>query len=97
MFACPFAPEDLLQRHPVVAEAAAVGYPDERYGERVCAFVQPVEGARTPSVAELLRHFGELGAAKQKTPERVVEVDDFPRTPAGKIKKAELRKLVSER
>jgi len=84
--------EDLLQRHPAVAEAAAVGYPDERYGERVCAFVLASPDTQAPSVADLLQHFTQLGAAKQKTPERVVEVDTFPRTAAGKIKKAELRK-----
>jgi acyl-CoA synthetase (AMP-forming)/AMP-acid ligase II len=83
--------EDLLQRHPSIAEAAAVGYPDPRYGERVCAFVLPVAGESAPSVAELGRHFAQLGAARQKTPERVVEVADFPRTAAGKVKKNELR------
>ena len=86
--------EDLLQRHPAVAEAAAVGYPDPRYGERVCAFIIPAEGAAAPSVTELLAHVVELGAAKQKAPERVIELSEFPRTPAGKVKKNQLRKQV---
>ena len=84
--------EDLLQRHPAVVEAAAVGYPDERYGERVCAFVILAPGCEAPTIAELIAHFGQLGAAKQKTPEKVVVVDDFPRTAAGKVKKNELRR-----
>ncbi|MEE2662500.1 MAG: AMP-binding protein [Myxococcota bacterium] len=86
--------EDLLQRHPAVAEAAAVGFPDPRYGERVCAFVVPTPGEQVPTVAQLGSHFAQLGVARQKTPEKVVEVDDFPRTAAGKVKKNELRKLL---
>ncbi len=83
--------ENLLQRHSAIAEAAAVGYPDERYGERVCAFVVPAPGCDPPDIPELIRHFAGLGVAKQKTPERVVGVDELPRTASGKIKKNELR------
>jgi len=83
--------EDLVRRHPSVAEAAAVGMEDPRYGGRVCIFVRPAEGAQAPTVAALADHFAQLGAAKQKTPEKVVAVADFPRTASGKIKKVELR------
>jgi acyl-CoA synthetase (AMP-forming)/AMP-acid ligase II len=83
--------ENLLQCHPAIAEAAAVGYPDERYGERVCAFVVPAAGHEAPGIPELIVHFEELGVAKQKTPERIVSVAEFPRTASGKIKKNELR------
>lgn len=83
--------ENLLARHPSVAAAAAVGYPDDRYGERVCAFIVPAPGCEIPDVPELIRHFAALGVAKQKTPERVVGIDEFPRTASGKIKKNELR------
>ena len=88
--------EDLLQRHPAVAEAAAVGLPDPRYGERVCAFLILASGATEPGIPDLIAHFAALGAAKQKTPERVVVVADFPRTAAGKVKKNELRKQFAE-
>ncbi len=84
--------EDFVRRHPSVADAAAVGMADPRYGERVCVFIQPIATGESPSVAELGEHFAKLGVAKQKTPEKVVEVSDFPRTPSGKVKKAELRK-----
>ncbi len=83
--------EDLLQRHPAIAEAAAVGMPDPRYGERVCAFVVPADGCQAPDIDELIGHFEALGAARQKTPERVVAVDDLPRTASGKVRKQELR------
>ena len=88
--------EDLLQRHPAVAEAAAVGLPDPRYGERVCAFVILSSGAVAPRIPDLIAHFAALGAAKQKTPERIVVVEDFPRTAAGKVKKNELREQLVE-
>ncbi|MCY3967571.1 MAG: AMP-binding protein, partial [bacterium] len=87
--------EDMVRRHPSVAEAAAVGMADPRYGERVCVFVIPQKGEQAPSVAELVDHFQQLGVSKQKTPEKVIEVADFPRTPSGKLKKSELRKQIS--
>lgn len=82
--------EDLLMTHPAVAEAAAVAEPDDRTGERVCVFVLPRPG----SVLDLdgvRAHFAAAGAAKQKTPERLVIVTDLPRTAAGKVRKHELR------
>jgi acyl-CoA synthetase (AMP-forming)/AMP-acid ligase II len=88
--------ENLLQRHPSIAEAAAVGYPDVRYGERVCAFVVPATGCHAPDVAELIRHFAALGVAKQKTPERVVGIEELPRTASGKIRKNELRERLQD-
>jgi acyl-CoA synthetase (AMP-forming)/AMP-acid ligase II len=84
--------EDLLQRHPAIADAAALGMPDARYGERVCAFIIPAAGSQAPTLAELQRHFEALGAARQKTPEQVFVVDELPRTPAGKVQKHQLRK-----
>jgi acyl-CoA synthetase (AMP-forming)/AMP-acid ligase II len=84
------AVEDVLARHPAVRESAVVGMPDDRYGERVCAFVALRPGASL-DLAEVARHFATEGVARQKTPERLIEVQDFPRTAAGKIKKFELR------
>ena len=40
-------------------------------------------------------HFRDLGVARQKTPELLVVLDDFPRTPTGKVQKAELRRLLA--
>ncbi|HXC39472.1 MAG TPA: AMP-binding protein [Burkholderiales bacterium] len=83
--------EDLLMRHPAVFEAAVVGWPDERMGERVGVFVQLKAGAAL-SLEEVREHFSRLGVAVQKTPERLVVVDDLPRNPTGKVIKTELRK-----
>jgi acyl-CoA synthetase (AMP-forming)/AMP-acid ligase II len=82
--------EDLLALHPSVAEAAVVGQPDARYGERVAAFVLLRPG-HTLDLDEVRRHFAESGVAKQKTPEHLVEVAELPRTPSGKVRKVDLR------
>ncbi|GAA0556223.1 class I adenylate-forming enzyme family protein [Actinomadura livida] len=82
--------EDMLAAHPAVAEAVAVAEPDERYGERVCAFAVLRAGEEL-DLDGVRRHFASLGAARQKTPERLVVVDALPRTAAGKVRKHVLR------
>jgi acyl-CoA synthetase (AMP-forming)/AMP-acid ligase II len=82
--------ERALVGHPDVLEAAVVGLPDPRYGERVCAFVRLRSGSQL-GLEEVSRHFAGLGLARQKTPERLIRVDDFPRTATGKVRKADLR------
>jgi cyclohexanecarboxylate-CoA ligase len=82
--------EDVVLTHPLVVEAAAVGAPDERLGERVCVFVVLRDGA-VLSLSEVQAHFAAAGLARQKTPERLVVADVLPRTAAGKIQKYELR------
>jgi acyl-CoA synthetase (AMP-forming)/AMP-acid ligase II len=84
--------EDVLVRHPAVLEAAVVAAPDDVYGERVCAFV--VAGGPL-TLADIRTHFEHAGVARQKTPERLELVDDLPRTPAGKVKKPDLRRLLA--
>jgi acyl-CoA synthetase (AMP-forming)/AMP-acid ligase II len=83
--------EDALCRMDAVMEAAAVAAPDARMGEHVCAFVRTVPGHAVPSLDEVRRHLTNFGLAKQKWPEEIRTVDDFERTPAGKIKKFALR------
>lgn len=82
--------EDVLTAHPAVAEAAAIGSPDEKYGERVCAFVVVNPGYEfdLPQVAD---HFQKCGLARQKTPERIIAVRELPRTASGKVQKHRLR------
>lgn len=82
--------EDVLSRHASVEDVAVVAEPDERYGERVCAFVTLRDGM-TLSLNEVRRHFEAVGVARQKTPERLEIVGEFQRTAAGKIKKFALR------
>jgi cyclohexanecarboxylate-CoA ligase len=81
--------EDLLMLHPAI-DAAAVGQPDERLGERVAVFVQLRPGA-TIDLPEIQRHFDTLGVARQKTPEHLEFITEFPRSLSGKVRKVELR------
>jgi acyl-CoA synthetase (AMP-forming)/AMP-acid ligase II len=82
--------EDLLAAHPSVAEAVVVAEPDDRYGERVCAFAILHPGASLDLDA-VRDHFAAAGAARPKTPERLIIIDTLPRTAAGKVRKTELR------
>ena len=86
--------EALLYKHPSVAAAALVGYPDARLGERGCAFVVPRPGA-TFTLADVQAWMAENKVAKQYWPERVELVADLPRTPSGKIQKFKLREMVA--
>jgi cyclohexanecarboxylate-CoA ligase len=83
--------EHVLEAHPDVRHAVAVGEPDPLMGERVVAFV---EGAASFDLEACRAWFGERGVAKFKTPERVVVVDALPLLPTGKPDRAELRARV---
>lgn len=91
----PVEIEDLLFAHPAVAAAAVVGMPDERLGERICAFVVLHPGA-TLSLSEVQAWMERHGLAKQKWPERVEVVDTFPMTPSGKVQKHLLRERIGQ-
>ncbi|WP_238382080.1 class I adenylate-forming enzyme family protein [Mycobacterium neumannii] len=82
--------EDVVGSHPSVAEAAAIGAPDEKYGERVCVFVVLNDG-QSFDTADAATHFAACGLARQKTPERIVVVSELPRTISGKVQKHRLR------
>jgi acyl-coenzyme A synthetase/AMP-(fatty) acid ligase len=82
--------EDLLATIPGVVESAVTAMPDPQMGERVCAFVVLRDGASL-TLAEVDAHFRREGATRQKTPERLIIVQDLPRTPSGKVKKVDLR------
>jgi cyclohexanecarboxylate-CoA ligase len=88
--------EQLLYRHPAVAEAAIVAMPDPRLGERACAFVvlkQPPPALPVPpfDFVEMQAHLDAHTVAKTYWPERLELVAELPRTPSGKIQKFVLR------
>ncbi|SHN39851.1 AMP-binding protein [Cryptosporangium aurantiacum] len=87
--------EDVLAEHPAVLDVAAVGLPDERMGERVCAVVVLGTG-QSLDLDQVREHFAASGLAKQKTPERVEVVTELPRTPAGKVQKYLLRRELTQ-
>ncbi len=80
--------EQLLLRHPRVAEAAVVAMPDPRLGERTCAFV--VADGEPLTLDEVREHFAALDVAKFKWPERIEHLDEIPRTLVGKTDKKRL-------
>ncbi|HEY7365855.1 MAG TPA: AMP-binding protein [Methylomirabilota bacterium] len=87
----PVEVEEALARHPGVRDVAVVGEPDERWGERVVAFVVPARADLTP--AGLDQYCRESAAlARFKRPRRVVFVAEIPKTASGKI----LRRLLRE-
>jgi cyclohexanecarboxylate-CoA ligase len=80
--------ESVLEAHPDVRHAVAVGYPDPLMGERVAAFV---ESAAPFGLEECRRWFAGRGIAVFKTPERVERVDRLPLLGSGKADRAALR------
>jgi acyl-CoA synthetase (AMP-forming)/AMP-acid ligase II len=83
--------EELLLRMPGVSEVAVVAAPDPRLGEHGCAFVRTVPGTDTPTLETVRAHLDAAGLARQKWPEEIHAVDEFPRTASGKIQKFVLR------
>lgn len=83
--------EDELVRHEALAEAAVIGLPDDYYGEVVAAFVRLRDGYQV-SATELRASLKER-LTGHKVPTRWYFVDEYPKTPSGKIQKGELRKL----
>jgi non-ribosomal peptide synthetase component E (peptide arylation enzyme) len=75
-----------------VAEAAVVAAPDPRLGEHAAAVLRMRPGHQQPPNLDQVRaHLERAGLARQKWPEEIHAIDDFPRTPSGKIQKFRLR------
>ncbi|MGE0219010.1 AMP-binding protein [Mycolicibacterium sp.] len=87
--------EDVLVTHPAISEAAVVGVPDPRTGERACAVLvaaQPA-GLDTAALREFLQ---DRGLATFKAPEQVVWVEALPKNDAGKVLKHRIRAALQE-
>jgi fatty-acyl-CoA synthase len=84
----PHEVEDLLHHHDAVDDVAVIGVDDERFGQRLRAFVVRRGGAGLDEDA-VRRHVGE-NLARYKIPRDVVFVDELPRNPSGKILKRKL-------
>jgi acyl-CoA synthetase (AMP-forming)/AMP-acid ligase II len=88
--------EELLVRMPGVAEIAVVAAPDARLGEVACAFFRMQPGASAPTRDAVRSYLEGAGIARQKWPEHLRSVDDFPRTASGKVQKFVLRQRLRE-
>lgn len=83
--------ESVLAEMAGVAEIAVVAAPDVRYGEHGAAIVRLLSGTPVFGLESAQKHLEAGGLARQKWPEELRFVDDFPRTPSGKIQKNVLR------
>ncbi|HVN38026.1 MAG TPA: AMP-binding protein [Myxococcota bacterium] len=83
--------EQALHTLPGVAEVAVVAAPDARLGEHACAIVRMLPGVAPVTLAVVTAHLSGVGLARQKWPEELQFVTDFPRTASGKIRKVDLR------
>lgn len=77
-----------LMMHPAVADAAVVGHPDDRRGERVIAYIVPAGPVSAEQILAAVN--GRL--ASYKIPREIVFVEDLPRTSAGKLQRSVLRR-----
>ena len=88
--------EEVVAAMPGIAEVAVVAAPDERLGEHACAVVRLLPDADPIDLPALVPHLERAGLARQKWPEELRLVADFPRTASGKIRKVDLRAQLRE-
>jgi len=87
--------EKLLYENPDIEQVAIVAYPDDRLGERACAFIVPRKGV-TLTFEDMVRFLDSRHLAKQYYPERLEISERLPATAAGKIQKFVLRNMLRE-
>ena len=80
--------EDLLADHGAIAEAAVIGVDDEKFGQRLKAFVVVSTGAEIDEAE--VKDYVKDNLARYKVPRDVVFLDELPRNPTGKVLKREL-------
>ena len=81
--------EAAIQSHPAVAEAVAIGFPDQKLGERICAVVA-LRAGRALTLEQLVAHLEAQQIARYMLPERLEIVEALPRNLTGKPLKREL-------
>lgn len=88
--------EAALRDHPSVAEIAVVAVPDRRLGERACACAVLIAGQRL-DLESIRQHLAAAGLPRYQWPEFLLILDEFPRTPSLKVRRADLAALARQR
>jgi cyclohexanecarboxylate-CoA ligase len=87
--------EEHLLTHPAIANVAIVGMPDERLGEKVCAFVVLADPETALGLDDVTAYLREHKVATQKLPERLEFIPALPMTATGKVQKHVLRSEIT--
>ena len=87
--------EDIISSHPAVEYVAAVGMPDEEFGEQVFVFIKPNQGAQITH-QDIVDHMESYGSAKALIPVCSEMVEKLPLTAAGKVDKKVLRQQLAD-
>ena len=82
---------DALEGCPGMGDHTIIGMPDDRLGERICAFAVPLPGYEELSLCQVLSYLKEKKVPKRFWPERLELIDRIPHTGSGKVKKYLLR------
>jgi acyl-CoA synthetase len=88
--------EEILLGMPAVAEAVVVSAPDPRFGEHAAAVLRIKSEHQMPTLIDVRAHFQSAGVAKQKWPESLHQVDEYPRTASGKVQKYLVRQSIQQ-
>jgi acyl-CoA synthetase len=88
--------EDAAMTHPAIAVAAAVAMPDPVFGEKVCLYTELAD-FQAIDLPELVEHLLAIGVSKELLPERLIVLDELPRSSGGKIAKGRLREDIRAR
>ncbi|PKM60473.1 MAG: cyclohexanecarboxylate-CoA ligase [Firmicutes bacterium HGW-Firmicutes-4] len=88
---------EYVSKHPDIIDQAVIAMPDERLGERICAFVVLKKGKERLDLKQLQRYMQKKNIPKRYWPERLEMIDAIPRTDSGKVKKNILRDDLKKR
>lgn len=78
---------EYISTHPKIKDQAVIGMPDERLGERICAYIVLKSGVESLDAEELRKHLSGKKIPKRYWPERIEIIDKIQRTDSGKVKK----------
>lgn len=88
---------DMLEGCPGIGEHTIIGMPDDRLGERICAFVVPTLGCEDLTLDDVIVYLKEKDVPKRFWPERLELIDKIPHTSSGKVKKYLLQDELKKR